>query len=286
MSIQNGLGITGFSRTMDRGIEGAPAEFDGVSGGRPMVNPKSKQVTELTVGGTATDGDYVITITEPDGTVHTVTFTRGSSETNDGISDGLQAAVDNAITGDLAGVVESVADSDTNDLQITFAHEGLDYDVSGAAPGSGTLTDTEITDPAGSSIPLGRFVADGGASEDGQRAMALPDGVAETAILGVLMTPIGHNANGESPLSSADNELPAGNMGSVARDGAVNMRNVGGAATANGPVFVVVNTAGGDELGQARGADDGANSVELPARNAYWVEDTAEGEIGPVFLRL
>lgn len=285
MTIQNGLGITGYSRTMDKGIPGSRAEFGEIVA-RPMVNPKNKQVTELTAGGTASDGDYTVTITEPDGTVHTVTFTRASAETNDGISDGLVTAFETAITGDLAGVVESAVDSDTNDLQITFAHEGLDYTVATSAPGSGTLTATEITDPAGSSIPLGRFVADGGASEDGQRAMALPSGVAETAVLGVLMRPIGMNTNQEGTLSSDVDEVQAGGLGDVCRRGAVNVLNVGGDATANGSVFVVVNTAGGDALGAARGTDDGANSVELPARAAYWVEDTPEGEVGAVYLTL
>lgn len=285
MSIHNGIGITSYSRTMDQRIAGSPAEGK-LPLARTMLNPLNKQVTEFTVGGTAADGDYTFNVIEPDGTTTPVTFTRGSGETNDGISDGLLAQATTQIGTDLAGIIESAVDSDTNDLQVTFEHEGIAYTFTTSAPSGATLTATEITSPAGVSIPIGRFVADGGSSVDGQRTIALPSGVAETAILGVTMRRLGYDVNAESELSTAIDQIAPGKLVDVAREGAVNVLNVGADATANGSVFVVVNTAGGDELGEARGDDDGANSVELPLRNAYWLEDTPSGQVGPVYLRL
>jgi hypothetical protein len=47
-------------------------------------------------------------------------------------------------------------------------------------------------------------------------------------------------------------------------------------------VFVVVATTGGDALGTARATDDSTNSVELPARVAYWAEDVPAGAVGEI----
>jgi hypothetical protein len=47
----------------------------------------------------------------------------------------------------------------------------------------------------------------------------------------------------------------------------------------------VVNTAGGQLLGQARTDDDGANSVELTLQQAYWLDPgVATGQRGRIFL--
>lgn len=285
MSIGNNIGITSYRRNMARGFEGQAASAR-LPECRTYVNPKPKQVSELTVGGTAADGDYVATITEPDGTTLTVTFTRGSGEANAAIAVALTAAIVAAIDGNLAGVVEGATDSDTNDTQLTFEHEGIAYQVSGTAPAGATLTHTLITDPAGVDVPIGRFVVQGVAAQGGQTTIAVPTAAAETAIIGITMRPLGQYVNGESGDASQIDQIKPGQLASVAYEGPVLMRNVGADATRHGQVHVVVATAGGDEIGQARGDDDGANSVTLPARNAYWAEDTASGEVGPVFVRL
>lgn len=283
MPIHNNVGIASYRRTMTRGQPGAPAMAK-MPEARPYMNPLAKQVSEFTVGGTAAAGDYSITFKRPGADDITVTFTR-VAETNDGISDGLLAAIQ-AET-ELEGIVESSVDSDTNDLQVTFEHEGVEYEFETSAPSGAQIDHTLITDPAGSEVPIGRFVVNGGQTADGQRSIALPDGSAETDIVGILMRPLGTFANGESPLQSAVDAVPAGAMCDVAFEGAVLMRNVGSTdAAVGGSVFVVVATTGGDELGEAAAEDDGANRVELPARNAYWAEETAAGEVGPVYLRL
>lgn len=72
-----------------------------------------------------------------------------------------------------------------------------------------------------------------------------------------------------------------GEHASVLRRGRMYALCIGGAST-NDTVHVVINVAGGDELGQLRGAADTTNTIEL--NQAKWIYDVADGEVGEIQL--
>lgn len=72
-----------------------------------------------------------------------------------------------------------------------------------------------------------------------------------------------------------------GQHGSALRDGRMYATCVGG-ASAGDTVHVVINVAGGEELGQLRGAAETTNTIELNQVN--WLYDVADGEIGEIQL--
>lgn len=72
-----------------------------------------------------------------------------------------------------------------------------------------------------------------------------------------------------------------GEHASVLRRGRMYALCIGGAST-NDTVHVVINAAGGDELGQLRGAADTTNTIEL--NQAKWIYDVADGEVGEIQL--
>ena len=281
MTILNGQGITSYSRTQPIGSEGdlytTPQQV------RAMVNPKLAQISTVSIGTIDTDGDAVtITVTEPDGTLHTYSVTRASAVPLD--ADAMALALVALVDADAEARGVFTAAASSADVVFTFEHAGLDYAVV-ATPSAGTTATVATTQAAGGSgIPFGRFVVSGGAAADGGQALALPDGAAIADVLGILALAHAY-INQASDLASDDDALLPGEIGPVVREGEVLMLNVGGDALPDGAVFVVVNTAGGDELGQARGDDDGANAIELPTTTAYWVEATASGQIGPVHIR-
>lgn len=257
MSIQNGIGISSYQRTMDARIAGSPAELKTPTC-RTMINPLQQQVTEFTVGGTEASDVYAITVIEPDGTTHTTTMTR-TAEDNDGIADALVANQPASLSG-----VGAFVKSDTNDVQFVAERAGELYDFSVTVPSGATLAESLITNPAGTSIPLARFVVNGsGSAVDGQRPCALPSAstVADD-IRGIVMRPLGQFVNGESELSDAEDAVTPGNLCDVAYDGAVNMLNGGDVAAVEGDeVWVYISTSGGQQLGEAAAAADGTAQV-------------------------
>lgn len=278
MAIHNGIGITSYSRYQKSWVKGAPAGEIRLA--RPAINPLTQQVWEITVGGSAADGVYSFTVQELDGTEHVVSFTRGSGESNDEISDGLLATAQALAS--LTGVAIA-ADSDTNDLQLTFDSAGIDYVIKDlTAPAGASLTSTEITDPAGTAIPIGRFVVNDGSAADGGRKIALPDGAAVADLIGFVPRPVGSFPNDGSSLQSAVDTVPAGRVCDVVEDGDVAAENVGGAASADGTVYVVISTAGGDELGEVRGDADGVAGLftvtPVAAETSYRLKITFRGE--------
>lgn len=70
-----------------------------------------------------------------------------------------------------------------------------------------------------------------------------------------------------------------GHVASLIREGRMYATCLGG-ASAGGTVHVVINTAGGEELGQLRGAADSTNTIEL--NQVRWIDDVVDGEIGEI----
>ena len=113
------------------------------------VDPESFLVT---VGGTASDGNYVVTIVPrypPSGTTSfAITFTRAAAETNTAIGAGIDAATDvllavassSAPFGSvLSHYIKSVSNS-AGVVQFIGQPEAPEYTVTVTAPGTGTLT--------------------------------------------------------------------------------------------------------------------------------------------------
>lgn len=72
-----------------------------------------------------------------------------------------------------------------------------------------------------------------------------------------------------------------GVLASIIREGKIYAKCVDG-ATAKDHVFIVVNVAGGNALGDLRGTADGTNTIELT--HVTWTDDVAAGAIGEIDL--
>lgn len=276
MTTRNQIGQTGYSQFMELGDEGQP--HNGLKS-KAMDNPLNAQSNVITVGGSASDGVYSIQIID-DQTgedLGTASFTRGSGETNDQISDELLDAV-NALAS-APGRFEA-SDSGSAELTIAFEHTDKSYTLVLSAPGSGTLSDSE-TAAGGTDVPFGRFVV-----YSGETGAALPAAATEPQIAGVSVREFQFFNQG-SRLNAATDVIPPGSTFAGGFDGKILMKNNGSVASARGgTVYAVINTAGGDELGEARADADGGNTVALTRSRAYWDDVVQPGEIGYVYLRL
>lgn len=285
MGIANGLGRTSFQRLQDKGVEGAPASVRGIVG-RPVLNPLLAQISNLLVGGTETNGIYSFTVTDLQSgeVVTTVEFDRQAGETNNQIADELRDAA-NADPA-LNNVLDAAGTSPN--VQLDFQHAGLQYSISTVAPGGASLTPSVIQAAGGTVQDFGRFVSSG------------PNGVNKTPVIvpldaadvdqdihGVIMRPLGQFTNQGSELGADVDAVPVGRMATLATEDEIYMVNRG-TVTANpgGQVHVVRNTAGGQELGQARADADGANSTPLSFSRAYWAEETPVGQVGAIMLKM
>jgi hypothetical protein len=281
MSIVNGLGIAGYSRTLARGFEGQHAETEGVLS-RAYRNPRLAQITNIAIGGFGADADSVVVrITMPTGVVRTFTVTRAAGvPVDDAAAAVALAALVNADTL-LRGHV--VATTSTVNLILSFTHPNIVYPVAtSVVAATAAVTTTQAA--GGTSIAFGRVIT-AGASVDGQPAVREPQNAdTEDLFVGVTIRHL-DVANLESPLASSVDADPPGNMVTVGQRGTILMRNNGSVASAvNGLVFVVVNTAGAQERGMVRADDDAANSVPLALARARWVEVTQPGELGAVYF--
>lgn len=143
-------------------LDGAPehaVNYDRLS----YINPLSMQVSTLTVGGTAADGNYVFTATNPDGIAASVTVQRtaGVPATNTDIATALK----NAINASSSFIGIASATSASAVVTVTFKRP-LVYTLTTAAPGTGTLVAANTTTAGGSYLAVGRFVKKGTGDRD------------------------------------------------------------------------------------------------------------------------
>jgi hypothetical protein len=258
MSIHNRIGISNYQRTMDARIEGSPAESR-LPACRPFVNPIPSQVSNVEIGTFDTDTDGVtVTVTEPDGTVHSFGVVRDSDVPVD--ADAAAAALAVLANAALPGI--AVATSATNNLVLTFDHAGIEYTVAATPTVGTTATVTTPTTVTGTVIPLGRFIRRSAAAPDGgAQGAVLASTTPGSAIRGVSMRPLGSFSNLEAPLSSSFDEIPVGSLFDAAYEGAVNMFNAGAAVVQGDPVYAVRSASGGDLVGRAHSAADGTAGV-------------------------
>lgn len=104
----------------------------------------AQQVSTLTVGGTATSGDYVVTVRNgwTNAVIATVTLTAdvpGTHADNDAIAAALRSAWDGNAT--LAAISAPAAGAGAA-VEITFDGAGNSYSFDLTAPGAGTLTES------------------------------------------------------------------------------------------------------------------------------------------------
>lgn len=256
MTIQNNIGLTGFSRNIPERAEGYPSDFDSIKA-RPYRNAILGQISTVTIASFGADADsFTIYITLPNGTrVTACTITRAASVPVDDTAAAVAAVTAINALAALNGHV--TATSALGVITLTFDHANIVYLVETAVTAcTATVATTQAA--GGSALPVARFVA-AGTSVDGQPAIRqLTSTDRDVNVRGILVPPRVAWPNAQSPLASATDQCPAGQMGAVAYEGHVNMKNVGDAASApGGVVFAVVAATGGDEVGQARSDVDG-----------------------------
>lgn len=256
MSIANGIGLAGFSRSIEQRSEGQWADAEG-GRSRPYRNPLRGQITNIAISGFGADADSIsVLITLPDGTVITETTTRASSVPVDDAAAATALAAQINARQPLRGHV--VASTSTSNLILTFPHTNIVYPVSTSVTAAvATVSTTQAA--GGASIPFARFIK-AGTSIDGQPEISeLASSDEATAVRGITLAHlVAENAN--SALSSSVDAIPAGSLSPIAYQGKVCMRNNGSVSSAvGGVVHVVRAVTGGDELGEAR-ADAGGTA--------------------------
>lgn len=283
MAIQNGLGQTSYQRLQSARIAGNPSYLDGVKH-RTRENSIPTNLWDGPVAGTTTDGIYSLSVQLPDGTVVTGQFDRQGGETDAQIAAAIVADFQTAANALLIDGHAVVSNPSAANLRVLADHPGVDLVVTSSAPAPGTLVMTETQSASGTEIPIARFLVLGAAGVAARQA-ALPDGAVAADIEGVSLRHISY-ANKGGVLTTDEDTIPVGELFAEAYKGAVDMLNVGADANEGDPVHIVVNVAGGDELGEARGDADGGNTIVMGARVARWDKDTPSGTVGPVYLDL
>lgn len=148
------------------------------------VNPLLPQVGTLTVGGTATDGVYSVTITPADGgAATTISITRATTPATNA---DIALALSNAINASnaLLGVVSSSNASAVNTL--TFRRSGQTYTVTTAAPSPGTHVWAQTQAPGGSYANVGRWARKSTATGADRLLTPIIDGTTIAQMVGVI----------------------------------------------------------------------------------------------------
>lgn len=217
------------------------------------TNEMLPQISVVTVGGTATAGNYVITATGPDGEQVSATFTR-VAETNDGISDGLLAAIN---TDDDWANVAVATDSGVDELTLTFVQTGRAYSFTLSAPAPGTLAVANSQEAGGIDIPLGVAVRDGSADD---LATILGAGTVDADLLGIHVRGIDALVN---ELGADNNVVGPGKTLSVLSKGVAAVL-VEDAVTKGANAFCrIANPAAGDPVGLFRSDADGGDAIQM-----------------------
>lgn len=138
------------------GPAGARSRTAGYNSRRAAINSLLPLIFTATVGGTASDGEYKVTVTDDlTGEAYATAFTRGNSETNAQIAAKLRDNW-NAVSknNDIFTAAAPAA-------VVTFTGKvaGRTYTITKSAPGSGTITIATTQAAGGTKMPAGIFVA-------------------------------------------------------------------------------------------------------------------------------
>jgi hypothetical protein len=262
MPIANKFGVTAFSMALAGLVAGVP---EGNVKATPYRNAVLPQINTVTITGYGADADAVsLLITMPSGEVITlgpVTRAAGVPADDEAAAAALVALVNARAA--LRGVV--VATNVLGVLTLTFQHPNIYYPVSTTVVACVATVATTQT-AGGTAIPIGRFIKRGtmaGGTPVGRAAPAIAPLVSTDtqAVVSAVLARTNMQINPESPLSSAVDVIPVGTMADGVYEGLIPMRNAGGGtASAGGQIHVVVSTSGGNEIGEARAAADGATA--------------------------
>lgn len=151
------FGTSYYSQTQTPlGPAGARSRAAGYDSRRTAVNPLLAMIFTATVGGTASDGVYSISVVDDlTGETYATSFTRGNSETNAQIAGKLKDNW-NAVSKN-----NDVFTAASPAAVITFTGKvaGRTFTVSKSAPGTGTITLSTTQAGGGTKLPAGIFVA-------------------------------------------------------------------------------------------------------------------------------
>lgn len=272
MAIQNELGILSYPRRMTRGLEGQPAESE-----LPLADtyrvPLIAQQNTITITGFGADADQVIVdITLPDGTVISETTTRAAGVPVDDAA--AAAALVLQINARAALNTHVDASNALGVITLVFKHPNVVYTVATRVTASSAVVAQSVA-PGGTAVTAGRFVS-AGAEVGGRPAVSpIANGADEYDIRGIVLREHTQGSNAASALASAVDQVQPPALVAVAYRNKVLMRNVGTVAAAKGGrVFVVTNTTGGQEKGQARANDDVAGTAQVATGTPTAVNDT------------
>lgn len=145
------------------------------------------------------------------------------------------------------------------------AYEGMVASVS-------ELLNTRSYFAEGSNILPGRAVM---AGTDGEKQATLPSAAADAAIVGVTMYEINRVHSNDIP-ENEDRPM------SVVTDGVLWVRVINGCSV-NDPAHVVIDTAGGDDIGQFHSAADSTNTVLMTG--AKFISAAAAGGLAKLSIK-
>lgn len=283
-NIVNQSGVIAYPNSPANWLEGQVLVSGAV--GHPYPLPLRRQVTRIAFGGTATDGDYTTKVILPGGASFIVTTTRaaGTPATNADLA--AQHVIDILAAPERKGVILSAAVASSTNVDVTFKHAGLGYSIITTAPAPGTLGSTRLVDPAGESVKMGRAITL--AQLDGRTCIRnLASGDAASAVLGFAGR---FHSGAVRPVNpSADDvaKYVAGDTLALLSDCSIVVRNVSSvAASIGGAPHIVVNPAGGDEVGQVRATSDGGNTVALSASQCRWLTAAPAGGLGLLLVKI
>lgn len=276
--IANGFGQFDYSKaTLEEDlIEGQlHSRGDGIR----AFNPHAAQSSTVTYSGAdGVTGEYKIKIR------HKVTGREIEfAFTNTGET--LQETVDELVAASAGVYLFNLVEVSNNALVVTLAFQDPDgeFEVTPTQPGGITAV-VATTNAGGTVIPFGRFLVLDSSIEDG---VALPNsGSVSGDIRCVSGRSLSQINQGSTDIDDVDAYQP-GSLIANSADGLVAMKNVGSVdAARGGVVHCVKDTAGGQELGQARSDADGGNTVVLDSRHCHWATPTAVGAVGWVKTNL
>lgn len=260
-------------------LRGYPGAMDGVcnhQNTKSRTNPAKAQTGTLTVGGTASDGDYVASFYHPDEPNNpiVVTFTREDSETNNQISAALNALLVKALILKATATVVNAVNT------IAFGNPKVTYTVTTSAPGTGTLVWAQTIAAGGEDIPFGRAVGHGG---DGTTMRMLTTGDVIANVLGVLIRELTVQHDRDS---TDDDALPPGRDGAVLGDGTILMECEEAVGPADTVYIRIVASGVNTKIGVVGKSADGGNCISAASIMRFEGTTTAAGQVVPVLVHV
>lgn len=263
--------ITQYAHKQIRGFAGAvdgPIDHEFT---KTRTNPSLPQIGTLTVGGTAEDGTYSVTIVDPaapDNPIAEVEFERGDSETNNQIAAALNVLLVKALL--LKATVEVASAVNT----ISFENSDITYEVTASAPGSATLVWAETQAAGGTEIPFGRFVRGGG---DGLTCRPLVTGSVIADVIGVVIR--------ELTVQNPAEGVQPGSEASILGVGPILVKTEQDVTPADTVYIRKEAGDGGDEVGVVRKDADTSTAISA-ATIARFEESASAGSLVRVFIHI